>query len=282
MLSQADFHPVVGPLPEYGIKAILLGEISSGKTHALRTLWEWGLECFVISTEPGIEEVLGDLPPESFHWHYCPPSATSFDDMIESATKINNLDYEALTKLKGVNKNKHKEFIELLNTLRNFKCDRTGKEYGPVDGDYFDSSKALVLDSLSGASIMSMDLTVGSKPVKHQGEWGIAMDNLQRLIQKLTSDTKCHFVMTAHPEREKNEITGAVDIMVSTLGTKLAPKIPRFFSDAIYLERKGKEFSWSTTKMGAQLKARNLEFDQNLPTTFIPLLENWKSKLQIA
>ena len=44
-----------------GFKVLLLGETGSGKTYSLRTLLDAGLEVFVIATEPGLLEVLGDL-----------------------------------------------------------------------------------------------------------------------------------------------------------------------------------------------------------------------------
>jgi Cdc6-like AAA superfamily ATPase len=112
-----------------GVNVMLCGTTGTGKTHSIRTLVEQGLEVFVLFTEPGME-VLADLPPEKLHWHYVAPSAPDFSDMIASAQKINTMSFEALTKLPDINKRNYTEFIDVLTSLSNFKCDRTGESYG--------------------------------------------------------------------------------------------------------------------------------------------------------
>jgi hypothetical protein len=135
-----------------------------------------------------------------------------------------------------------------------------------------------VIDSLSGVNIMAMNLVVGSKPVKHQGDWGVAMDNLERLVQKLCIDTKCHFVLIAHAERETDEVQGGSKIMAATLGRKLAPRLPRFFSDVVLADKQGTKFTWSTAAVGADLKARNLPIADGLPPDFGQIIASWKKQ----
>ena len=79
--------------------------------------------------------------------------------------------------------------MKLLETLKDFKDEHTGKSYG--DYTQWDTNRALVLDSLSGLSILFMALTIGFKPAAHQGEWGVAMNFVEQLLLKLTSDRKC-------------------------------------------------------------------------------------------
>lgn len=256
-----------------GIKVMLVGSTGTGKTTAIRTLLDAGLEVFVLFTEPGME-VLGDIKSDKLHWHYVPTSSPDWEFMIDSAKKINTMSFEALTKMGDVNKRQYTEFIDLLQTFSNFKDDRDGKEYGAVDS--WDTSRALVVDSLSGLNIMSMNLVTGSKPVKSMADWGVAIDNLDRLITRLTTACKCHFVLTAHLERETDEVTGGTTLMASTLGRKLAPRLPRFFSDVIHCKREGDKFFWSTASMNVDLKARNLPIADNLQPSFIPLLAKWK------
>lgn len=258
-----------------GINVMLCGGTGSGKTHAIRTLVDAGLEVFVLFTEPGME-VLADVPEDKLHWAYIPPASPDFSDMIASAEKINKMSFEALTKLPDINKAKYQEFIKVLNCLANFTCDRTGKSYGAVDD--WDQSRVLVLDSLTGISIMAMNLVAGSKPVKSMADWGVAIDNLERLLTKLCVDTKCHFVLTSHLERETDEVTGGTSLMASTLGRKLAPKLPRFFSDVIHVKRNADKFVWSTATSNVDLKARNLPIADNIPPSFAPLILNWKKR----
>lgn len=256
-----------------GANIMLVGASGSGKTHSIRTLVEAGLEVFVLFTEPGME-VLADIPSDKLHWHYVPPASPDFADMIDSANKINKLSLKALSDMSDINKNKYTEFIEILTTLSNFKCDRTGQAYGSVDS--WDQSRVLVVDSLTGLSISAMNLVTGSKPVKSMADWGMSMDNLERLITKLCVDTKCHFVMIAHLERETDEVTGGTTLMASTLGRKLAPKLPRFFSDVIHVVRKDNQFLWSTSTANVDTKTRNLPLAGNHQPTFVPLIANWK------
>lgn len=260
-----------------GVNEMLCGTSGSGKTHAIRTLVEAGLEVFVLFTEPGME-VLADIPKEKLHWHYIAPASPDFEDMISSATKINTMSFEAITKLPDINKRKYDEFIQVLVTLSNFKDDRTGASFGPVDS--WDSSRVLVVDSLTGLSLMAMNLVTGSKPVKSLADWGVAIDNLERLITKLCVDTKCHFVLISHLERETDEVTGGTSLMASTLGRKLAPKLPRYFSDVIHVVRKADKFVWSTVTSNVDLKARNISLADNLPPSFVPIIANWRKNAE--
>ena len=255
---------------------MLCGTTGTGKTHAIRTLVEAGIETFVLFTEPGME-VLADIPSSKLHWHYVAPSAPDFSDMIQSAQKINTMSFEALTKLPDINKRNYTEFIDVLTSLSNFKCDRTGEVFGSVDS--WGPDRALVVDSLTGLSIMAMNLVAGSKPVKSMADWGVAIDNLERLITKLCVDTKCHFVLLAHLEREVDEVTGGTSLMASTLGRKLAPKLPRFFSDVVHAKRNVDKFVWSTASTNVDLKARNLPISDNLPPSFVPVIEAWRKRL---
>lgn len=258
-----------------GVNVLLMGASGAGKTYSIRTLINQGITPFCVFTEPGFE-VLGDIPADKLHWHYIKPADTAWKDMIDSASKINTLSFESLTKLTDINKRGYGQFIDLLKSLNDFKCDRDGKSYGDVCR--WNTDRCLVLDSLSGVNIMAMNLVVGSKPVKHMGDWGIAMDNLERLIQKLCVDTQCHFVLIAHAERETDEVMGGSKIMAGTLGKKLAPRLPRFFSDVILADKTGAKFTWSTAAVGADLKARNLPIADGLPPDFGQIVANWKKQ----
>lgn len=258
-----------------GVNVLLVGATGTGKTHSIRTLVEQGLEVFVVFTEPGME-VLADISSDKLHWRYIAPATPAWADMLDSANKINKMTFKSLTDLSDINKSKYTEFLDLLTTLSNFKDDRTGKEYGAVDS--WGPERVLVVDSLSGLNIMAMNLVTGSKPVKSMADWGVAIDNLERLITKLCVDTKCHFVLTAHLERETDETTGGTSLMAATLGRKLAPKLPRFFSDVIHVKRDGGKFVWSTASINVDLKARNLPLSDQLIPSFQPIIESWRKR----
>lgn len=267
-----------------GTKTLLVGPPGSGKTTSLVTFIEAGLDLFVIGTDPGFEESLldalqrKDLPLEKLHYQYIAPASTPWADMIANAKLVNMLNFAGLSEMKpaGNAKENYKQFLSLLASLANFTDKRTKKEYGPVDD--FPENCAVAIDSLSGINIMAMDLMIGGKPTAAMGEWGVAMNMEEKLILKLTSDLKCFFVLTAHIEKEPDMLTGVPITMVGALGKKLAPKIPRTFSDVILSVKEGSKFTWSTAALNVDLKTRSLPIKDNLDPSFVQIVEAWKRR----
>lgn len=260
----------------------LLGQSGVGKTYSVRTLAEC-VETFVISTDPGIERTVFDRgrntingkthPEDRLHWHYIPPAAPSWTTLIDNADKINTMSNDALQKMPGINKAAYSQFFDLLASCANFTCDRCGEKFGPVDE--WDDSRASVIDGMSGVSMMSLDLTIGAKPVISQPDWGVAMGNIERFIVKMCVDTKCTFVLMSHIDIERDEVTGGRTGMISTLGQKLAPKLPRWFDEIPHAYRNGKDFLWSTQSDLVSTKARALPISSSLPPSFKQL---WPSE----
>lgn len=271
---------------------LVLGAPGSGKTDVTATYIEAGIETFVIITEPGGVESLLDsvarrkLSVEKLHWATCLPAAAGWNAMEEMVKTIGSYGYEDIAKIKtGVGKDEtRKPAMKLLTTLKNFVCERTGQSYG--DTSTWDDSRALVFDSMSGLNMLAMALTIGYKPAAHQGEWGVAMNFVEQLLLKMTSDRKCFFSMTAHVEKEMNEITGVNQIMTSTLGKKLAPKVPRFFSEVVYAKRQVAQnaatFTWATADASADLKNRALGIGTNLLPSYVPIVEAYRRRKSLA
>lgn len=265
---------------------LLMGPSGSGKTFSLSTLLEAGLEVFVISTEPrGIETLLDvvaskKLDLSKLHWRYIGPARAGFQILADQGDLIARSNQEALAKqIPKIRENP--SWVEMLKTFVNFKDDKDGKEYGDVTK--FDGTKAIVVDSLSGVSAMAMDVTVGDKVTAHVGEWGIAIKAIDKFILTCCSDLKCFFVMTAHIEREEDPNTGALKMMTSTLGKKLAPTIPRYFSEVLSAETDSdgdkKFFRWSNNNPQFVLKNRSLPISSKLPPNFGPIVEAYKKRL---
>lgn len=266
---------------------LLIGAPGGGKTWSLTTLIEAGLELFVIGTEPRFTESLYEsaakrrLDISKIHSATIPPVAASFSSMIQSAELIGKLSFEGLAQIKsGMKSDEHHQFIKLLKTLANFTDEKTGESFGPVD--QFGPERVVVVDSLSGINLMAKSLVVGAKPTASQGEWGVAMEAEENLINKLCSDLHCPFVLTAHVEREPNEITGGVTNQVGALGKKLAPKIPRFFSEVILCYRSADRYFWSTATDYYELKRRTLPLNDKIEPTFVPIVKAWHARLQAA
>lgn len=264
---------------------LLAGPTGTGKTSSLATAAKAGLDVFSIVTEPGGVESLLDsfarigAPIEKLHWATAMPAAqgfSAFEDMIQ---KISSMDFEAISKIKdGIGKSETRTAaLTLLNSLKNFKCERTGNFYG--DFTSWDDTRLLALDSLTGLSIIGFKLTVGYKPTAHMGEWNIAMNFVHDLLVKINSDRKCFFAMTAHLEKEMDELTSVKKMTISTIGSKLAPKIPPFFSEVVrtskVVDPKGgpPKFEWSTLSTEMDLKNRALPMQATLPADFTPIVD---------
>jgi hypothetical protein len=265
-----------------GVNVLLEGPAGTGKTFSLGTLVDTGIETFGLFTESGLETLTGywtdrGLPvPANLHWTMLKRKAAGFDALIRGAESVNQSSYEALAKMNDPKRMEHNEFINLLKCLSNFPDDRTGKTYGPVDS--WGPDKVIFIDSLSGMNSIVMSLVVGNKPMKSMADWGLAQDQLEKLLRQLTDGCKCHFVLISHVEREVDQVFGGVKVTVSTLGKALSPKIPPMFSDVILSVREGTKFSWSTANPLADLKTRNLVIADGLVPSFKPIFDKWKSR----
>lgn len=265
-----------------GVNVLLMGPAGTGKTHSIGSLVETGIEVFYLGLEPGLESLLGYFTdkgktvPGNLHWHQLEAPKASFLEMLDSATKINTMALDSLAKMSDPNRSKHNQFLKLLESFNNFPDDRTGEKYGCVDT--WTSSRALVVDGMAGLARAAMSLVVGGKPVKNQSDWGIAQDQVEKIVRMLADNCRCHFVLLAHVERETDAVLGGVKIMVSTLGKALAPKLPPMFSDVILTVREGNKFSWDTGSALADVKTRNLAIAQGLPADFGAIINKWKSR----
>lgn len=269
-----------------GPKVILQGEPGSGKTHAIRTLVEAGLNVFVVFTEPGIE-VLADQRKgklykcdEGLHWAYISPVNADWSAMLQIAEYMNKFDFKGLANMGPMNREKYRQFLDVVGLMANLKCQRCGKVFGPADRLEPYDKWCVVQDSLSSLSIMAMHVLIGNKPAIHEGEWGVAMLNLERLVNKFAYDVRSMMVLTAHIEPEPSGISGMQENMVATLGRKLAPKIPRPFSDVVHTYREGEQFWWSTTTQQMKLKTRNLPLSNKIPPTFVPIVRAWHEQIE--
>jgi hypothetical protein len=265
-----------------GVNVLLMGPSGTGKTFAIGTLVDAGVEVFYLALESGMESLLGYWKdkgkpvPDNLHWHKLKAPKASFAELMDSATKINTLSLDSLAKMVDPNKSKHNQFIELLTTLNSFTDQRTGENFGPVDE--WPIGRCLVIDGMTGLAQCAMSLVIGGKAVKNQSDWGIAQDQVERLLRKLTSDCACHLVLIAHVERETDQVLGGIKLMISTLGKALSPKIPGMFSDVILATREGTKYTWDTASAMADVKTRNLPIASGLSPNFAPIITKWLSR----
>lgn len=265
-----------------GVNVLIEGPTGTGKTHSLGTLADAGVELFCLFTENALETLLGywtdrGLPvPPNVHWHVLKRPEGSFNVLAEGANTINTYTLDSLYKMVDANRAKHNQFVTLLRSLADFPDDRTGQKFGPVDS--WGPNRCLALSTLTGINPIAMSLVIGNKAVKDQRDWGIAQDQIEKILRQLTDGCKCHFILEAHVERETDQVFGGVKITVATLGRALAPKIPPMFSDVILAYREGPRFFWSTANSQADLKARNLPIADGIPQDFKQIFTKWQSR----
>ena len=265
-----------------GVNVCLLGPAGTGKTFSIGTLVDSGVETFYLNLEQGLETLLGYWTdrgkpiPANLRWHKLAQPTASWAEMIKNAELINTMSLDSLSKMADPNKSKYNQFIGLLRALNDFPDDRTGKTFGPVNS--WTSSRALVIDGLTGLSAAAMSLVVGGKAVRSQSDWGIAQDQVEKILRMLCDGCSCHLVVLCHVEREPDVVTGGTKLMPSTLGKALAPKISAMFSDVILAARNGDKWLWDTANPMADLKTRNLALAANLPPDFAPIINKWKSR----
>lgn len=268
-----------------GSKTLLLGPPGAGKTTSLVTYIKAGIELFVIGTDPGFEESLldameqNDLPMKMLHYKYISAGVPSWDALRNAAMRVSTSSYKDLTEIKvGVDKHLYRQYLDVIDTLANFRCEHCRKTFGPVDE--FSEDRAFGLDSLTGVNEMALDMMIGGKPIAHQGEYGVSMQMESKLILALCSNLKCFMTITAHLDKEPNLLTGVPQQMVGALGSKLAPKLPRTFSDVVLAVKDGSKFTWSTAASNVDLKNRALPIRDGLPPDFSQMVDAWKRRVE--
>lgn len=266
-----------------GVNVLLEGPTGTGKTHSLGTLIDLGVETFVLFLESGNESLLGyytdagKLIPPNLHWHSLALAQPGgFGRMAQNASLIASSTYEALCKIQDMTRAQNNPFEKLLKVLSNFEDQRTGKTFGPVDT--WGPDRVIVIDGLTGLSNFAFAMQVGLRPTAAKNDYGVAQKPIEQLIRYMCDGCKCHFVLISHVERETDEVIGGSKITVSTVGQKLAPKIPAMFSDVILTVRNGTSWSWSTANPQADLKTRNLAYSEKLEPSFKHIFSKWQSR----
>lgn len=272
-----DSRPLVGP------NILLMGPGGTGKTYALGTLVDWAqaheFEVFGLFTENSLETLLGywrdhgKEVPACFHWQQLLTSPTSLKDLLRASDEVGKMTYEGLTKLVDPNRAKNNPFHKILAACANFKDDRTGKEFGPIDN--FTIKQIFFNDSLSETSNAAMKMQVGTKPTASQPDYGVAQSMLMNWLRLITQGIPCPFVLTAHVNRLMDEVLGGSKIMVKSIGKALWDEIPPLFSDVIYTVREGSSFYWDTLAAGADTKTRSLGYRQKITPDFAAIMDVW-------
>lgn len=261
-------------------KIMMIGATGAGKTFGSLLIAKEIPKVRVIFTEPGMDVFgaekfpleIASLRGKSLHTMYMPAANAGIDSLLTAANQVNTMSYQTLKNLPETSRASTNEFVKIIEALKNFKSDETGEEFGRVET--WDTDTVLVIDSLTGIAYAAMRCVVGSRVTLDQHHWGMAMGLIENLLIFLTMNCRCWVIITAHPEREVNEVTGRTDIFASVPGKKLAPKIGRFFSEIIEVKRNKSEYFWSNTGENIDVKSRLLPQADKMPPSWDVIVRN--------
>lgn len=270
-----------------GPKILIEGPSGTGKTYALGKLVEWAAEnnteVFALFTENGLETLLGywrdrDLEvPANLHYHSTLTKPLALDQLLKAADNVGKLSYESITKMVDANRGgDNNAFYKILQACSDFPDDRSGKKFGPIDT--FGIDRIFVIDSLSELANAAFKMVIGSKPTASMPDYGVAQNNLMNFLRLCTQGLRCTFVMTAHVDRQQDEITGGIKLMTKAIGKAMANDIPQLFSDVIYCVREGTNFYWDTAAANVDVKTRNLPIASKQAPDFRIIMDKWKNR----
>lgn len=268
-----------------GFNAILMGPPGTGKTHALSTLAQAGLEVFVAFLEPGLESLTapwadkGQPIPPNVHWHILSDRQRSFEDLRGQAEKVGKFDQKFLANYKDPKRGDFNRFEALYLLLSNF-VDQHGQSFGSVDS--WGTNRVLCLDGMTGVGKAALDMMTGDRIVRDKPDYGIAQNNIQNLIDKLTLGCNCHVVILCHIERISDDVLGGMKLMPSLPGRALQGTLTQPFSDVILSKREGATWYWDTADTSADLKTRNLEVKSKIEPDFKHILAKWELRRKAA
>ena len=270
-----------------GPKILIEGPSGTGKTYALGKLVEWAAEnnteVFALFTENGLETLLGywrdrDLEvPANLRYHSTLTKPLALDQLLKAADNVGKLSYESITKMVDANRGgDNNAFYKILQACSDFPDDRSGKKFGPIDT--FGIDRIFVIDSLSELANAAFKMVIGSKPTASMPDYGVAQNNLMNFLRLCTQGLRCTFVMTAHVDRQQDEITGGIKLMTKAIGKAMANDIPQLFSDVIYCVREGTNFYWDTAAANVDVKTRNLPIASKQSPDFRIIMDKWKNR----
>jgi hypothetical protein len=269
--------------------ALLLADIGCGKTDSLLSFIDAGKELFVLVTEPtGVETLIDGIRRRQkrnpqidylsrLHYKLIRPAKMSIQTLFDQAHIANSTGADDLQKMQGMalNRAAYPQYIEMLKTIANFRCDRTKQLYGDVTT--WGEDRVFAIDSLSGINYAVMKNVSGNRITMTRPEYGICQTVIYDLITTLVG-LDCYFVLTCHLEWEKDELTMRTKVMPSTVGVKLAPKVPINFSECIRGRREQDKFLWSTDEPDTTVKWRALPRSNDLPPDFGQLVRAYEAR----
>lgn len=239
------------------VKVICASDSGSGKSGALASLVDGGLNVRVLDFDNGLSVLKGFVKNRENlkNVHYVDKLQ---DDMQLVAGRI------------GIKK--APAFQRAMDAL-----DKGGKDYWGADIPplvQWTARDVLVVDSLTmaGRSSLQMVMNANAAGMKNPEiqHYGVAMENIERWIQMMTASViKCHVIVNTHV----TTIEGDARLYPDALGSKLPAKVGRYFDNVVSIRLTGGERKFQTVKDGMLALKTSVPFT---PDSF-PISDGWKT-----
>lgn len=196
------------------LNILAVGESGAGKTGALASLVDAGYRLRILDFDRGLTSLAGFVKNKSLLTNV---AFQTFEDKLKPGPR-------------GVMLSGADAFARSMKTLDNWPG------IGPITS--WTTEDVLVVDSLSfmGKAALNSVLFMNGyldRPPEIQ-HWGMAMDNLERVIGRLTSsEVPCHVIMNTHIDLREAQGGGISRAYPMALGAKLSPKVGAFFDNLI-------------------------------------------------
>lgn len=216
------------------VKVLCPSDSGAGKTGALASLVDAGLNVRVLDFDNGLSVLKG---------------------YVKDKTKLSNVHYvdqlqdEMMLVAGRVGIKKAPAFQRAMDAL-----DKGGEKFwgAPIPPlTQWTPRDVLVVDSLSMAGRAALQLVMqvngkgmASPEIQH---YGIGMENIEKWLQMMTSSAvNCHVIINTHV----TNVEGSPKLYPEALGSKLSPKIGRYFDNVVSISIKAGERIFKTDKDG--------------------------------
>lgn len=231
------------------VKAICAADSGSGKTGALASLIDAGLNVRFLDFDNGLSVLRG---------------------YVKDKTKLANVHYvdkltDELKLVAGrIGIAKAPAFQRAMDAL-----DKGGKDFWGADIPpllQWTPRDVLVVDSYSmaGRTCLQMVMQANAKGMGHPEiqHYGVAMENLEKWVGILSSSViKCHVILNTHI----TNVEGTAKLYPEALGSKLGPKLGRYFDNMVSISVSGGKRVFRTDKDGLLALKTAVPMPETLP-----------------
>lgn len=231
------------------VKALCASDSGSGKTGALASLVDAGLNLRILDFDNGLSVLKGFVKDKS---------------KLANVHYVDKLQDEIQLVAGRIGIKRAPAFQRAMDALDKGGKDFWGADIPPIA--QWTPRDVLVVDSLTMASRASLQMVMqanaaGMKNPEIQ-HYGVAMENIERWIQMMTaSAVKCHVIINTHV----TSVEGDTRLYPDALGSKLPPKIGRYLDNVVAIRLVAGTRKFLTVKDGLLALKSAVPLPESLP-----------------